>query len=123
MILELLPLSCVAVGCVLCVTHDTPTIDVDPLDHPGNLTRTFPRDRDSRTTATHTQPCETEREGGREGGGRERKGREGEKGRGYLFFEFCSAIHVMYIHVHDMYSRVYFSILLLGGGPIGSVRN
>jgi hypothetical protein len=31
--------------------------DVDPLDHPGNLTRTFPRDRDPRSSTTsHAQP-------------------------------------------------------------------
>jgi hypothetical protein len=29
--------------------------DVDPLDHPGNLTRTFPRDRDTRTTTTNVK--------------------------------------------------------------------
>ena len=45
---------------------------MDPLDHPGNLTRTFPRDRDSRTSITsHTQPRELwggVRSGGRGGG-------------------------------------------------------
>jgi hypothetical protein len=30
--------------------------DVDPLDHPGGLTRTFPRDKDSRNTTAHTHP-------------------------------------------------------------------
>ena len=52
------------------------SLDVDPLDHPGNLTRTFPRDRDSRTSITsHTQPRELW--GGVGSGGRGGEWREG----------------------------------------------
>ena len=87
-------------NCVLLSFPHSP--DVDPLDHPGNLTRTFPRDRDPRSSTTsHAQPRELEEEGGEGGGGGEegemgrrgrREGREGEErgGRDKYFLYFLA---------------------------------